>query len=101
MVGGLKQSENKVTKQFLKMNESMKKVTQLPDLLEPRFAHAAIQIKNAIYVTGGISKMDHPLGLRLVPMGERDCFKYDLSEGKWEKLSELPIGKLYSTLVAV
>ena len=68
---------------------------------EPRYAHAAIMVKENIYVTGGISEMMHPMGMRLVPMGSSRCFKYNLVTASWTDLPPLPIGKLWSSLVCV
>ena len=68
---------------------------------EPRYAHAALMLKENIYVTGGIKEMMHPMGMRCVPMGSTSCFKYDLRTASWTEMPELPIGKLYSTLISV
>ena len=69
---------------------------------EPRYAHAAIMIKEEIYVTGGIPDMMHPMGMRSVPMGNNACFKYNLRTASWSAdMPELPIGKLYPTLIAI
>ena len=69
---------------------------------EPRYAHAAIMVKENIYVTGGIADMMHPMGMRSVPMGNTACFKYNLRTAKWSaNMPELPIGKLYPTLIAI
>ena len=59
-------------------------------------------VKETIYVTGGISDMMHPMGMRSVPMGLSTCFKYNLRTAKWSTdIPELPIGKLYPTLVSI
>ena len=50
---------------------------------EPRYAHAAVIVKDNIYVTGGIEEMMHPMGMRCVPMGSKSCFKYNLCNNTW------------------
>ena len=45
--------------------------------------------------------MMHPMGMRSVPMGSPSCFQYNLRTGKWTYGPDLPIGKLYPTLVAI
>ena len=69
---------------------------------EPRFGHAAIIVKDELYVTGGISDMMWEMGMRNVPLGSSKCFKFNLNSGVWtSNMPTLPIGKLYSTLIAI
>ena len=68
---------------------------------EPRFCHAAIHVRETIYVTGGIADMMHPMGMRSVAMGSTSCFQYCLRTAQWTEGPDVPIGKLYPTLVTV
>lgn len=69
----------------------------------PRYAHAALCLKEDIFVTGGISNlMMHPMRLRQVPIGSRKCFRFNFVEKRWyQDVPDLPIGKLYSTLISI
>ena len=101
ILGGLRISDNKVSFQNLEVNLKTKSALVRDQMPEPRYAHAAIMVKENIYVTGGISEMMHPMGMRLVPMGSSRCFKYNLVTASWTDLPPLPIGKLWSSLVCV
>ena len=68
---------------------------------EPRFAHAAVALGEDLYVTGGIRDMSHDMCMRQVPIGHVSCFKFNKRTGKWMNMPDLPIGKLYPTLIAV
>ena len=54
-------------------------------------------------MTGGISNlMMHPMRLRQVPLGLKTCFRFNFIEKKWSTdVPDLPIGKLYSTLISI
>ena len=69
ILGGLRISDNKVSFQNLEVNLKTNSALVRARMPEPRYAHAAIMVKESIYVTGGISEMMHSMGMRLVPMG--------------------------------
>ena len=45
--------------------------------------------------------MMHPMGMRSVAMGSTSCFQYCLRTAQWTEGPDVPIGKLYPTLVTV
>ena len=73
----------------------------MPKMPEPRFAHAAVALGEDLYVTGGIKDMCHDMQMRQVPMGHNSCFKFNKRTCEWTTMPELPIGKMYPTLIAV
>ena len=102
VLGGLHLETNRVSKQFLEVNTDTQAATVMPQMPEPRFGHAAISLGEDLFVTGGIRDMSHDMGLRQVAMGHTSCFKFNKRTGKWKAdMPELPIGKMYPTLVAV
>ena len=102
VTGGLHLANHKVSDQCLEINLETNGAITRSKMPEPRYAHAAIMIKETIYVTGGIADMMHPMGMRSVPMGSNACFKYNVRTARWSAdMPELPIGKLYPTLIAI
>lgn len=46
--------------------------------------------------------MMHPMRLRQVPLGSKQCFRFNFEEKKWyTDVPDLPLGKLYSTLISI
>jgi len=78
VTGGLNYNNHKVSDQCLEINLDTKGAITRTKMPEPRFGHAAIMVKETMYVTGGIADMMHPMGMRSVPMGSSSCFKYNL-----------------------
>ena len=78
ILGGLNTHNQKVSDQCLEVNLETNGAIVHKKMPEPRFCHAAIQVRETIYVTGGIAAMMHPMGMRSVPMGSTSCFKYCL-----------------------
>lgn len=66
-----------------------------------KFAHGAIACRDQIIVTGGISNLMLNMGLRSVPIGESDCYSFNIFKNKWTRLPDIPIGKLHPTLVTI
>ena len=86
----------------IEVNLDTNGIIKRKNMPEPRYCHAAIMLKETIYITGGISDMMHPIGMRSVPIGSNDCFKFNLFTAQWvSDMPKVPIGKLYSTLIAV
>jgi len=100
VTGGLNEETNEISNQCLELNEEMYATRRSP-MPEPRYGHAQVIVKDKLYVTGGISDMMHEMGMRSIPLGKHDCFKYDMVENKWTRLPEVPIGRLFPTLIAV
>ena len=102
ITGGLSGITNRVFDQCLEVNLDSRSVITRNKMPEPRFAHAAIILNETLYVTGGIPDMMHSMGMRSVPIGSETCFKYNLLTTKWSSdIPELPIGKLYPTLISI
>ena len=76
-------------------------VVKKKDLPVARFAHAACLIRDEIVVASGISDMLLNMGMRMVPIGSRDCYSFNIYKNCWRRLPNLPIGKLHPTLVTV
>lgn len=56
----------------MEMNLLTNGSTVQAEMPSPRYAHAAVCLKEDIYVTGGISNlMMHPMKLRQVPLGSK------------------------------
>ena len=66
-----------------------------------RFAHAATFCGSEIVVVGGISDLSLDMQLRSVPIGEEDCYAFNVYESTWRQLPDVPIGKLYPTLITI
>ena len=45
--------------------------------------------------------MMNTMGLRMVPLGSRDCYSFDVFREDWRRLPDLPIGKMHPTMVSV
>ena len=101
IIGGLRISDNKVSSMNLEVNLKTQKAFVRPFMPEPRYAHAAVMVKQWIYVTGGIEEMMHRMGMRCVPIGSKTCFKYNILSCIWEEGPSVPVGKLYPTLVSI
>jgi len=52
-------------------------------------------------IAGGISDMMHNMGMRSVPVGDKDCFAFDFLNSRWRSLPDLPAGKMHSTLIVI
>lgn len=67
----------------------------------PKFAHAAVFCCDEIVVTGGISDLMLNMGLRSVPIGDKQCFSFNIYKAEWRSLPDVPIGKLHATLITI
>ena len=52
-------------------------------------------------MVGGISDLMLNMGMRSVPIGEQDCYSYNIIKGSWSQLPDVPIGKLHPTLIVI
>ena len=43
----------------------------------------------------------HNMGMRQVPIGERDCHAFDFMTMTWRQLPDLPQGRLHPTLIPI
>ena len=41
------------------------------------------------------------MGLRSVPIGENDCYSFHYLENKWNRLPDIPQGKLHPALITI
>ena len=41
------------------------------------------------------------MGLRSVPIGEQNCYSYDIYTNTWKQLPDVPIGKMHPTLINI
>ena len=102
ITGGLNINNYKVSDQCLEININTKGAIRRANMPEARFGHAAIMVKETMYVTGGIPDMMHPMGMRSIPLGSPICFKYNLRTARWSTdMPEVPIGKMYPTLISI
>ena len=66
-----------------------------------KFAHGVCVCGDKIVVTSGISNLMLNMGMRSVPIGDRDCYSFDYFKKSWSRLPDVPIGKLHPTLVVI
>lgn len=66
-----------------------------------RWAHAACQCSDEIIVTGGTSDLMLNMELRSVPIGEPECYSFNIFTNKWRQLPDIPIGKIHPSLVPI
>ena len=72
-----------------------------PSIPKSKFAHGACFCGSEIVVTSGISDLMLNMGLRSVPLGDQDCWSYDIWDCTWRQLPDVPIGKLHPTLIVI
>jgi len=66
-----------------------------------KWAHAACLCGDEIVVTSGASDLMLNMGLRSVPIGEPECFSFNIYSQKWSQLPDVPIGKIHPTLIVI
>ena len=66
-----------------------------------KFAHGACFCGQEIVIVGGVSDMMVEMGQRSVPIGDNDCYSFNIYNKTWLRLPDVPIGKLHPTLVVV
>lgn len=101
LMGGCNFEKRTVSTQNLEVITETGYVAKLQNLPRPKFAHAACLAGVEIVITGGISDLMHNMGMRNVPVADRECFAYDYFRGTWRNLPDLPAGKMHPTLVAI
>ena len=101
ILGGIRISDNKVSAQNLEVNLKNQKAIVRAQMPEPKYCHGAIMVKDSIYVTGGIEEMMHPMGMRCVPIGSKSCFRYNTMTASWREMPQVPVGKMYPTLISI
>ena len=99
LIGGCNFEERTISNQTLEVNKTTGFVTNRKKMPRAKFAHAACLVRDEIVVTSGISDLMLNMGLRTVPIGDRDCFSYNIREARWWRLPDVPIGKLHPTLI--
>lgn len=75
-------------------------IAKEPSLPVPKFAHSAAVCGSKIVITGGTSEIEVILD-DIVPYGDLGCFMYDIYDKNWEKLPDLPVGRLHATLIVI
>ena len=86
---------------MIEVNLNTKFVFRQKNITVPKFAHGASFVCNEIVIAGGISDMMLSMGLRMVPLGNQDCYSFHIFKKQWRRLPDLPIGKMHPTLVVV
>ena len=41
------------------------------------------------------------MGMRSVPIGEPECYSYNIFTGQWMQLPDMPIGKIHPSLIVI
>ncbi len=85
----------------MEVNLTTSFVSRQKNIPVPKFAHGATICGSKIVLTSGISDLMIDMGMRCVPIGETDCYSFDIYEKNWVRLPDVPIGKLHPTLVTV
>ena len=52
-------------------------------------------------MTGGTSDLLLNMGMRSVPIGEPECYSYNIFSSQWTQLPDMPIGKIHPSLVVI
>ena len=52
-------------------------------------------------MTGGTSELMLNMGMRSVPIGEPECFSYNIFTSQWTQLPDIPIGKIHPSLIVI
>ena len=99
--GGCNFEDRSVSNLHIEVNLSSKYVFRKKNVPEPKFAHGACLVRNEVVIAGGISDMMLSMGLRMVPLGNQDCYSYNIFKSRWRRLPDLPIGKMHPTMVVV
>ena len=99
--GGCNFEERSVSNMHIEVNLSSKISCRKKNIPQPKFAHGACLVGNQVVIAGGISDMMLTMGLRMVPLGNKDCYSYDIFKSRWRNLPDLPIGKMHPTMIVV
>ena len=86
---------------MMEVNLTTSYVSRQKNIPAKRFAHASAFCGSKILIVSGISNLMLDMGMRCVPMGETDCYSFDIYAKNWERLPDVPIGKLHPTLVTI
>jgi len=101
VTGGMEEKSKKIADVVLEVHLKTKRAFYRPPMPDPRYGHAQVVVKDSLIITGGINDLMHEMGIRSVPFGKNDCFKYNVNQAKWSKLADVPVGRVMGTLVAV
>ena len=74
---------------------------KMRNMPSPKFAFGACFCGQEIVVAGGISTMTLNMGMRSVPIGDTECYGFNINTYTWSQLPDLPIGKLHPTLMVI
>ena len=67
----------------IEINLKTNYVVRKKNLPVPKFAHGACLCADQIVITSGISDMMLNMGMRSVPIGENDCYSFDIYKNVW------------------
>ena len=101
LLGGCNYFERSVSSRHMCINLAQASVDRLPDLPVPKFAHAVTICGTKIVMTSGVSSLQTNMGMRSVPIADRDCYTYDLGTKEYERLPDVPIGKFHPALITI
>ena len=73
----------------------------MPKMPQKRWAHAACQCSDQIFVVGGTSDLMLNMEMRSVPIGEPECYSFNIFTNKWRQLPDVPVGKIHPQLVPI
>ena len=101
VIGGMSIEKREVLNQHLQLNITTGFVQKMPSMPQRKWAHAACLCGTDIVVTGGTSDLLLNMGMRSVPVGEPECYSYNIYENVWTQLPDVPIGKIHASLVVI
>ena len=101
MMGGMSYEKRMVLDQHISLNIATRFVSRMPKMPQRKWAHAACLCRDEIVVTGGTMDLMLNMGLRSVPLGEPECYSFNIYTNTWRQLPDIPIGKIHPTLVVV
>ena len=101
VMGGMSIEKREVLNQHLEVNITRGFVMKKPSMPQRKWTHAACLCGNEIVVTGGTSDLLLNMGMRSVPIGEPECYSYNIYRSQWTQLPDMPIGKIHPSLVVI
>ena len=82
-MGGCNYKKRTVSDQNLQLQKSTGYVMKMRNMPSPKFAFGACFCGQEIVVAGGISTMTLNMGMRSVPIGDTECYSFNINTYNW------------------
>ena len=83
MTGGCNFAEETVSSLHVEVSLDASFVARKKNIPRPKFAHGATFCGAEIVITSGISDLMVNMGLRSVPIGEPECYSFNIFKNQW------------------